>query len=222
MHDPTGSPTAGSADGSNSPNIVTPAIHQRPSSLSEIVSNAIVADPGASSNRQPFFSGLTKALTGKQEAGTIVRQEAVPSEPVIPAVAEPSPMPMPLPSKIFKLRETPAVIPVEPMPVPPPEPTPLLPPEPTPLPPVKGANLREPQPIRQARFEAVPMPGTESKAIIPIVPMGEATLGRPRETKGTVEIIQSAPTPGPRETRGVVTVETLPTLPALPVLPQQR
>jgi hypothetical protein len=222
MHDGNKGQTISSDAGVSGP-LVTTAVYQRPTSVSEIVSNAFMAEPGGA--RQPFFTGLTKALTGKQEAGMLVRQETVPPASTPTPMAISTPTPMPLPTRVIKLRELPP--PVEVMPVMPPDPTPLpvLPPEPTPLPVLPGANLREPQPIRP-RAGAAPIPGAESVVIPPPIPMSEPTLGRPRESKGSVEIIQRAPVSetvpsAPRQTRGVVTVETLPVLPAPTTLPQR-
>jgi hypothetical protein len=179
-----------------------PAIHQRPGSLSGIVTHAFSPE----GSRQPFFAGLTKTLTGKQDGTMPARQET--GTPIAPG--------------IVKIRETNTVTPIDVVPVP-------------------GTKIVMP-------VDIVPMPGTEStpmrareiKATVPfeIVPPAppvpsDPFLGRPRETKPAVpvEIIQPAPSgesssTGPRETHGIITIETRPPSPVItlpePVTPTTR
>jgi len=58
------------------PSSLTPSAPQRPGSLAGIVNHAF-APEGSGAPRQPFFSGLTRALTGKQDSGYAGRSEMV-------------------------------------------------------------------------------------------------------------------------------------------------
>jgi hypothetical protein len=260
MHGGSNGAAAGT-DAANPAVAPIPAIHQRAGSLSGIVTNAFAPETAGGGTRQPFFSGLTKALTGKQETGVSGRPENIQSVPmptpiVIPTPAPiPTPTPTPMPTQIIKLREPKTVTPIGTIPALPPEPTPMeipsvpavesaviRPPEVrvvTPIEIVPPTPIREPMQIREYR-PAAPRVGAESTAIkarevrtptqilfvqpAPPTPNGEPVLGRPREPKtasGTVEVVQPTssadPAPGgPRESRGVVTLEVVPTLPALP------
>ena len=199
-------PAANNAVATNNQNRTIPP---RSGSLSGIFSNAISTNGEPPINRQPFFTGLTNTLKGKQEDMMAVRHESNVPTPI------PAPLPTPLPQSVVRLRE--------PMPTgniettgngetvrfrpndvkKPADKTPTSAPEPLPFPP---ADIKP----------AVPM------EITPPTP----TLGVPQasKTEPTMDIIQTRPSPtqprGPRATRGVVTVETANT-PAIPevVLP---
>ena len=181
-----------------------PAIHQRPGSLSGIVTHAFAPE----GSRQPFFTNLTKTLTGKQDVTVPARQETV--------------LPAPMTPGIVKIRETKTVTPIEIVPMPgtktvvSTEIVPMPGTESTPI------RVREINPI--VPFEIVP----------PAPPVSsDPFLGRPRATTpaAPVEIIQPAPSgesssTEPRETRGIVTMEVRPASPVVtlpePVTPPTR
>jgi hypothetical protein len=73
------------------PRIPTVVVQQRPHSLGAIMSSAMAVETLPGGTRQPFFTNLTKALTGKQDNMVVVRQETPPP----PAAIATIPVPMP-------------------------------------------------------------------------------------------------------------------------------
>jgi len=169
----------------------------RPNSLSGIVANAF--SPGGAESRQPFFSGLTKTLSGKQEYATPARQEPVTAP--TPARQEPVTVPTSPTVPTSRPRETILVIPPEIAPPPPPPapravPYPRLPPEAKPpeikliLPPISAAP-----PVS----EPIPIGPRESKGPMQVITFQpaaavEATADRPRESKAPTQVITFRPT----------------------------
>jgi hypothetical protein len=177
-----------------------PAIYQRPGSISGIVANAFSADAASGSStqtRQPFFSDLTKTLTGKQDYTVPARQEnEIPSG-----------------NRMVRIPETRTVVPGEVRPAAPSagssagqasEKITVVPGEVRPAAPSAGSSAD------RAGEKITVVPGE----VRPAAPSGSSSADRPGEKKtvAPVEIIQPASngrpsSGGPRETPGFVTIE---------------
>jgi hypothetical protein len=190
--------SAAAAPVTAAPGAVGAPVGQHANNLSGIVANAF--SPNGAEGRQPFFSGLTKTLTGKQDYPAPTSQEPAPPAPAAtvrvpePATLIPNFVPAAAPRSV---------------------PTPWLPPEiKMVLPPVSALPaVNDPVPDGP-RVTNGPMQVSNFR------PTSEFRLGAPVEAKAAapIEIIQSAPvsdssSSGPRESRGTLTIEDVPAAP---------
>jgi hypothetical protein len=206
----TASQGAGSATpaapGSATPASALPVVAlnaQYANNLSGIFANAFA--PGGTQTRPPFFSSLTKTLTGKQD---------YPAPALAPARHEPAP---PTPGDSIRLPD-PAVIPAE---IPPAAPPSVSPPRQLPeIKPVLPRVTMPPAITSDSTLEWL----RESKAtpmqIIQFRPSSDFRLGAPIEVRHgvLVEILQpvlpaESTASGPRELRGILTIEDAPAAP---------
>jgi hypothetical protein len=186
-------------------------INQRPAGLAGLFANAISPESAATANspngapqsRAPFFSSLTKSLTGKQD-GVIVRQETVVAAPTVKA-------------PVYEVK---AAMPAGPATVP--TPAPIA------APPAPASKPVMPAEIRIDTKPVVPNVSIEIKQSFPAVdpPAAAAPVPMRVETKvfAPIEIKQTipgddAPLSGPRETSGSVEPEELPAPRSAPLPP---
>jgi hypothetical protein len=180
-----------------------PAIHQRSTGLAGLVANAFSPEAAAASSsgaaaqtRQPFFAGLTKTLTGKQESVIVVRQEiAVPAQPVVPVQPVVPAQPI-----VAPVREVKNAVPVGGVSAP-------LRDETKPVVPAEVSVPAQPvvAPVHEVK-NAVPVGGVpapiriETNPVVPVevrqpLPREEVSPSQPRESMGEVEIeVVPAPT----------------------------